>query len=721
MAAGYEPVPMTEVLDPKAHPPPPMSRPPQQQPIQAPRAPIHPNRIPQQPRQPVYNGPPRPPPNIVAAGPIAPTPLKSSAEKGEMQHYASVIENVFGEPEIVEIGATTRTSSSGSNESAEDDKKPAITEQHVNDDKHYHAKHWKFMFESTTTSMAVCAFACRMIYFPSLIARYGGLFALFFLLAFVCLTVPLMYMEVAIGQYASASPLYTFSNITPILGGLAVSMNFMLVLRMVAHAAWTVNHLGLSFTTHVNCDKVNPLKVYTNATAESCLEQWKNMMQQRHIPDAVTSAQWSYPVYTHVAAGIVVWLAVFLLALSGAKHISRFSIVALFLAVAGTIALLIGACLNPQFVEGIYAIRDLLFDGEEVTAYLVFAAWRDAVVMALACATLASGTMQKIASLNRFRHRLHWDVLALSIFILLFIIVHTLTVYSYSSTILVLINLNPAVHVEDRIKLMDSPLFMESVVPEVLMTHKFGWLYCFFYFFVTGVSGIQSITVQIWVICSMVVEKAHNTLAFNKINCHVRHTLILVFICIMGCLSTLPLTTPGSTISIELLREYADYGTIFVAFFEILAIAHLYGFRRFLVNIRVMVGYNGPVYTFFWLNWLVAEPAIIAVAVVGLIWQFTVPSRFLPQYYGVLGDTVCLLVILCGVIVLMGLVFPTIFAIAKEIIRYACNHPCCGKRPVTGVQRIRMIDWKRPVSSERCVFDSCKQAPPTFPCTTTPT
>ena len=58
-----------------------------------------------------------------------------------------------------------------------------------------------------------------------------------------------MYMEMAIGQYASASPLYTFSNITPILGGLAASMNFMLVLRMVAHAAWTVNYLGLSFTS----------------------------------------------------------------------------------------------------------------------------------------------------------------------------------------------------------------------------------------------------------------------------------------------------------------------------------------------------------------------------------------------------------------------------------------------------------------------------------------
>ena len=78
----------------------------------------------------------------------------------------------------------------------------------------------------------------------------------------------------------------------------------------------------------------------------------------------MTSAQWSYPVYTHVAAGILVWLGVFLLALSGAKHISRFSIVALFLVVAGTIALLIGACLNPQFVEGIYAIWDLLFDGK---------------------------------------------------------------------------------------------------------------------------------------------------------------------------------------------------------------------------------------------------------------------------------------------------------------------------------------------------------------------
>ena len=56
-------------------------------------------------------------------------------------------------------------------------------------------------------------------------------------------------MEMAIGQYASASPLYTFSNIAPILGGLAASMNFMLVLRMVAHAAWTVNHLGLSLTS----------------------------------------------------------------------------------------------------------------------------------------------------------------------------------------------------------------------------------------------------------------------------------------------------------------------------------------------------------------------------------------------------------------------------------------------------------------------------------------
>lgn len=63
---------------------------------------------------------------------------------------------------------------SGSNESAKDDKKPATAEQNANDDKHYHAKHWKFMFESATTSMAVCAFASRMVYFPSLIARYGG-------------------------------------------------------------------------------------------------------------------------------------------------------------------------------------------------------------------------------------------------------------------------------------------------------------------------------------------------------------------------------------------------------------------------------------------------------------------------------------------------------------------------------------------------------------------
>lgn len=97
---------------------------------------------------------------------------------------------------------------------------------------------WTSRWEAVVASLSFVICSNNFWFFPFLCGYYGGWFPYQFTLCFLLIAVPLLYMEMALGQYASASPLSVFSRMVPAMAGLSAGMSFILVFRCPEKCRW---------------------------------------------------------------------------------------------------------------------------------------------------------------------------------------------------------------------------------------------------------------------------------------------------------------------------------------------------------------------------------------------------------------------------------------------------------------------------------------------------
>ncbi|KAE9418996.1 hypothetical protein Angca_000197, partial [Angiostrongylus cantonensis] len=70
-------------------------------------------------------------------------------------------------------------------------------------------------------------------------------FLIQFATCYLLAAVPMLYMEIAMGQFTSASPWLAFEMISPAMAGIPAALGFNIVLRIVASSVWITHALAL--------------------------------------------------------------------------------------------------------------------------------------------------------------------------------------------------------------------------------------------------------------------------------------------------------------------------------------------------------------------------------------------------------------------------------------------------------------------------------------------
>ncbi|CAF3280628.1 unnamed protein product [Rotaria socialis] len=89
-----------------------------------------------------------------------------------------------------------------------------------------------------------------------------------------------------------------------------------------------------------------------------------------------------------------------------------------------------------------------------------------------------------------------------------------------------------------------------------------------------------------------------------------RRSLVVVVTCALCYVISLPFTCPGGIYLFSLFQEYtANISLVVIGFFEVVTVAYVYGFNRFMNDVKMMLGYPaGKYYLFF--TWLISAPIL---------------------------------------------------------------------------------------------------------------
>ncbi|CAM4839307.1 unnamed protein product [Rotaria magnacalcarata] len=95
-----------------------------------------------------------------------------------------------------------------------------------------------------------------------------------------------------------------------------------------------------------------------------------------------------------------------------------------------------------------------------------------------------------------------------------------------------------------------------------------------------------------------------------------RRSLLVVITCSVFYLASLPFACPGGIYLFELFQEYtANISLVFIGFFEVISIAYIYGFNRFMNDVEMMLGKRAAQYYLF-VTWCITAPILTLVITV---------------------------------------------------------------------------------------------------------
>ncbi|CAF3820110.1 unnamed protein product [Adineta steineri] len=94
-----------------------------------------------------------------------------------------------------------------------------------------------------------------------------------------------------------------------------------------------------------------------------------------------------------------------------------------------------------------------------------------------------------------------------------------------------------------------------------------------------------------------------------------KRSLAVILTCICSFLISLPFTCPGGIYLYDLLSEYAaNLSMVVVGFFEVYTIAYIYGFNRFMNDVKMMLGKRAAEYYLF-VTWCFISPILMLIII----------------------------------------------------------------------------------------------------------
>ncbi|KAK6324276.1 hypothetical protein J4Q44_G00066150 [Coregonus suidteri] len=493
--------------------------------------------------------------------------------------------------------------------------------------------------------------------FPYLCQIYGGgAFLIPYLIALVFQGLPLLYLELAIGQRLRMGSVGVWNSISPYLGGLGVAsmmVSFCVSLFYNTIVAWVLWYLFNSFQEPLPWSQC-PLNHNNTGYVEECVEStpvnyfwYRQTLNITPNMDTSGSLQWWMVVSLGTA-----WAIVYICFIRGIETIGK--------------AVYVTATF-PYLVLTIFLVRALTLPGASEGLIYLFTpdweilknpqVWLDAATQIFFSLSVAFGGLISFSSYNSLKNDCERDAVvvgvinsatsiyaSIPIFAILGFKAHTNYVTCLNGNILALTNefeisdmnitvenydqwfdslngTHPARVSDLNLKTCDLQTFLDQsasgtglafiVFTEAVISMPGSQVWAVLFFVMLFSLGLSSMFGNL----EGVLTPLHDLKLVPK---WMPNELFTAIICLVSFLLALIFCLGSGNYWLEIFNSYVgSVPLLIIAFFEIIAVAYVYGIGRFSDDLEFMTGRRPNI---FWKAcWLVISPLMLVVVLVAYV------------------------------------------------------------------------------------------------------
>uniref|UniRef100_A0A8C9XRN0 Transporter n=1 Tax=Sander lucioperca TaxID=283035 RepID=A0A8C9XRN0_SANLU len=479
---------------------------------------------------------------------------------------------------------------------------------------------WSRQIEFTLAGIG-CAVGLGNVWrFPYLCYRSGGgAFLVPYLIMLVVLGIPLLYMELIVGQYTRRGPVHALATVCPLLKGVgiaSVAISFIMCTYYNVVITWALYYLFSSFQAPLpwqNCNNTwntpNCTNLATNSSYSSTASQefFKyKMLEQTSGVDETGVVRWELLLLLFLA-----WILIYFCIFKGVKSTGKVVYFTALFPYVILIALLINNAQLPGALDGI-----TFFIVPEWDKLLSVEVWVNAAAQIFNSIGIGFGSLMAMSSYNSFNNNVLKDTLTISIINSLTSILAGFVIFSafgYMSHL-------QGIPVSDLA--VDGPGLVFVLYPQAFANMPVAQLWAVVFFFMLLCLGLDSEFAMVEVMVTSLMDEFYQHL----IQIFKRKELFVLAVCGAACLLGIPCVMQVGIYVFQLMDHYtAIVSIMFLAVFEVIAICWCYGVTRLSDNLEEMTGKRANI--FFRLCWLIVAPVLITVILIFSIIQFK-PARY---------------------------------------------------------------------------------------------
>ncbi|ELU09587.1 hypothetical protein CAPTEDRAFT_166146 [Capitella teleta] len=506
---------------------------------------------------------------------------------------------------------------------------------------------WSGKLDFLLSTIGYCVGLGNIWRFPYRAYESGG--AVFLIPYVVCLFaagLPLYFMELSFGQFGSSGPISIWKAV-PVFKGIGYAMVVISGLVCIYYnliIAYTLYYLFASFTLELpwqhcrdewqdefNC--VEPVENFTQhevARKLFCSDmKLSNMTSDPSYvgnctrPPITPSAIFWQREVLNISGGIdegygdfkwdlclcllLAWVIVFMCLIRGIKSSGK----VVYVTATFPFIVLIILCVRNATLPGARTGIEFYIVPESIDPLLDSSVWYSAAVQIFYSLGIAFGGLETMASYNKFKNNIFRDAIFVALVNCCTSVFAGFVIFS------VLGYMAERTGLEVKEVAQYGPGLIFVAYPEGLATMAIAPLWSILFFLMILTVGLDSQFTMMETVITAIVDEFRLT--------RWRHGKLCVTAtaCISFFLIGLPQCSRAGIYIMNLFDWYsAGFSLFIVSFFEIIAIAWVYGFKRFSEDIALMVGnpccgcFRVSLYIYWWPMWILITPAMILFLVI---------------------------------------------------------------------------------------------------------
>ncbi|KHN84574.1 Sodium- and chloride-dependent GABA transporter ine [Toxocara canis] len=461
---------------------------------------------------------------------------------------------------------------------------------------------WSLKIDVIVASLAYVFATTNFLNLPRLILENGGLaFVAAYGASILACVLPIIIMELSVGQLTGRAPVQAFYNICPIFKGVGMSQiifSLFVMAHMARYLGWLMLYLFYLFWAvlagrpglpWLNCKNFPELQTIpcreagslanftheattklTTISAQSSLVQFMNALER---PSGSIAEIGQFQIHILVAIGAV-WISVFIAICFGVRWLGKVTHFT-FISPLVLLSLLLVRALT---LNGLVAILQKYYhatDWQRMTDYMM---WKTAAEQAILATGIGFGAYITIGSYNKRSNNLVGDTFIILFGHAILTLMQVLTIIGFVGHISSRTGLQPIELLDKGEAQMWHILAYMSYVPDTRIWTGIVLFMCIF------------VLLNVFYLLSLnVLAALEDAFGEKWSKCFPRFSLAL-FVCLLGYSIGLYFTTQGGVYAYELTGGYLKYVTLWaILCFELLAVGWFYCAHRLGKDLHTML------------------------------------------------------------------------------------------------------------------------------------